>query len=100
MSDFRDLNTNHVKARTGKSVMTGGFEAWYLEYKERADMLTAALERYNNGRMKRYLCELFIQRDIGTLRTIMRRAEEISGPPKEAGKAFQELVRSLCGQDG
>jgi hypothetical protein len=98
MSDFSDLNTNHVKERTGKSIIADGFEAWYQDYKERADLLTVALERYNNGRMKRYLCELFIQQDIGTLRTIMQKAEGISGTPKEAGKAFQEIVQSICGR--
>jgi hypothetical protein len=58
-------------------------------------MLTTALERYNNGRMKRFLCELFIQRDTDVLRDIMLRAEALSGNPKEIGKAFQELVKSI-----
>lgn len=97
MGDFRDLNTNHVKERTCKSISTGGFEAWYQEYIERADMLTIALERYNNGRMKRYLCELFIQKNIDILRTIMQQSEDLSGNPKEIGKSFQEIVQSICG---
>ena len=97
MGDFSDLNTNHVKERTCESIRTGGFEAWYQEYKERADMLTIALERYNNGRMKRYLCELFIQQDIDILRTIMHQAKGLSGNPKEVGKTFLGMVQSICG---
>ena len=59
-------------------------------------MLTVALERYNNGRMKRYLCELFLQRDLETLRQIMARAESLEEPdPKAQGRAFQALVREL-----
>ncbi|MDO5111204.1 MAG: DUF3795 domain-containing protein [Clostridia bacterium] len=92
MSDFRDFNTDHAKLRNCGTVAAQGLEAWYRDYEKRADMLTVALERYNNGRMKRYLCELFIRQDIGTLQTIMRRAEGLSGDLKEKGKAFQALV--------
>jgi hypothetical protein len=98
LGDFSDLNTNHVKQRTCSFVAAFGFEAWYREYVERADLLTTALERYNNGRMKRYLCELFIQRDIEVLREIMNRAEALSGSPKDIGNAFQELVKSVLTQ--
>jgi len=94
MGDFSDLNTNRVKQRTCSAIAVSGFESWYREYEERADLLTVALERYNNGRMKRFLCELFIQQDIGILREIMQKAEALSGSPKEIGKAFQEIVNS------
>lgn len=94
MGDFSDLNTNHVKERTCSTIASSGFESWYREYEERADLLTAALERYNNGRMKRFLCELFIQQDIGILRDIMHKAEALYGSPKEIGKAFPEIVKS------
>lgn len=97
MGDFSDLNTGHAKERTCQSIITGGFEVWYQEYGERADMLTVALERYNNGRMKRYLCELFIQKDIDVLRAIMHRAKNVFGSPKEVGLAFQKIVQSICG---
>lgn len=94
MGDFSDLSTNHVKERTCLTVATSGFEPWYLEYAEKADLLTVALERYNNGRMKRYLCELFIQQETVMLKNIMKRADMLSGNPKEIGAAFQEIVRS------
>lgn len=93
MGDFRDLNTNHVKERTCSTIAIFGFESWYREYEERAVLLTTALERYNNGRMKRFLCELFIQQDISILRDIMRQAESLSGSPKEIGKAFRQIVQ-------
>lgn len=92
MGDFRDLNTGRAKERTCGSVAAQGFDAWYQGYARRADLLTIALERYNNGRMKRYLCELFLQLDTETLEDIMRRAETLSGSPKELGKAFEEMA--------
>jgi len=39
---------------------------------------------------------LFIHQDIDTLKEIMRRAENLSGDPKEIGKAFQDIVREIC----
>jgi hypothetical protein len=98
MGDFSDLNTNHIKERNCRKIAASGFEPWYADYRERADLLTTALERYNNGRMKRYLCELFIQRDIDTLRAVMRRATALAGDPKEIGKAFQEIVREVLAE--
>ena len=56
MGDFRDLDTGRVKERTCRAVAAEGLPAWLAEYEEKADLLTVALERYNNGRMKRYLC--------------------------------------------
>ncbi len=91
MGDFKDLSTNHAKERNSEHIASEGFEDWYAEYVERADLLTIALERYNNGRMKRYLCELFIQQDIETLREIMTLAETLNGTQKEKGRAFQEI---------
>ncbi|MEA4964705.1 MAG: DUF3795 domain-containing protein [Oscillospiraceae bacterium] len=99
MGDFSDLNTNHVKQRTCAAVASAGFDAWYAEYTERAELLTIALARYNDGRMKRFLCELFIQRDILTLREIMRRAENLSGTPKENGKAFRSIADAACSEE-
>ncbi len=92
MSDFRDLTTDNVKQRTCRAIAENGFDAWYAEYAERAELLTQALARYNNGRMKRYLCELFIRRDISALRDIMRKAEALAGAPKEIGPAFRAFA--------
>ena len=95
MGDFSDLNTDHAKERNSKHIAIEGFEDWYAEYKERADLLTLALDRYNNGRMKRFLCELFIKQDIEVLREIMLLAEPLDGTQKEKGKAFQVIVESV-----
>ena len=96
MGDFQDLNTGHVKERTCRAVAAEGLPAWLAEYEEKADLLTVALERYNNGRMKRYLCELFLQQDLDTLRRIMARAEALEGADsKELGRAFQALVGEM-----
>ena len=80
MGDFRDLDTGRVKERTCRAVAAEGLPAWLAEYEEKADLLTVALERYNNGRMKRYLCELFLQQDLDTLRRIIARAA-VADPP-------------------
>ncbi len=95
MGDFSDLSTNHAKERNSRRIAAEGYEKWYVEYKERADLLTLALDRYNNGRMKRFLCELFIQQDIEVLRKIMLLAEPLNGTQKERGKAFQGIVESV-----
>lgn len=94
MGDFSDLNTNHVKQRTCAAVASLGFDVWYADYAKRADLLTVALSKYNDGRMKRFLCELFIQQDIDVLRRIMKQAEALSGTPKEIGKAFRCIVEA------
>ncbi len=95
MSDFRDLNTGHAKERACVAVAAHGFDAWHAEYAMRAQLLDAALLRYNDGRMKRFLCELFLQQDIETLREIMRRAEDIAGDPKQNGKRFRLIVEEV-----
>lgn len=100
MGDFRDLCTDHVKERTCRYIAAHGFEAWRQDDKKRAELLTVALERYNNGRMKRYLCELFIQKDTAILQEIMHRAEILTGTLRENGKAFEEIVRSVLEENG
>ena len=96
MSDFSDLNTNHVKQRTGQTIREQGFDQWYAEYAERAELLAYALGHYNDGRMKRYLCELFIQQDQEILKKIMSCAESIiTDTPKEAGREFKKIVTEV-----
>ena len=95
MGDFKDLDTGHVKQRTCAAVAAGGFEKWYREYTQRADLLTAALTRYNDGRRKRFLCELFIKAELPALQETMARAEALAGDPKELAKAFQQLASEV-----
>ena len=98
MGDFRDLDTGHVKPRTCRFVAERGFAAWQREYSERAALLSEALAKYNDGRMKRFLCELFIKTDLDALWELMRRAEAITGSPKEAGKAFRALSQAVASE--
>lgn len=99
MGDFSDLNTNHVKQRTAEYIGENGFDKWYEEYCSRADMLTVALEKYNDGRMKRYLCELFITANIASLREIMRQAEEQSKSTDCRGKPFKTIVSTVLNKE-
>ena len=94
MGDFRDLSTGHVKQRTCAAIADGGFDAWFAEYAEKAALLTTALEKYNTGRMKRYLCELFIRNDAGVLRSVMERAEALE-PASDRPAAFRALAEEL-----
>lgn len=98
MGDFRDLNTGHVKQRTCALVAEKGLDAWYGDYTQRVEMLTEALEKYNDGRMKRFLCELFIRWPMTALSELMRRAESMDGSPREAGKAFRALAEGMDGE--
>jgi len=98
MGDFSDLNTNHVKQRICATIVSTGFDAWY-EYTERAKLLTIALVRYNDGRMKRFLCELFIQRDIVTLPEIMRGADTLTATPKKTVRRFTPLSMPFCSNE-
>ena len=92
MGDFSDLNTHSAKKRAAAGILERGFLPWYRDYAERAALLTEALENYHDGRMKRYLCELFLWRDSDALRALMRAARAIEGTPKEKGKAFKALA--------
>lgn len=56
-------------------------------------MLTAALETYNDGRMKRFLCELFIQQDLDTLERIMEAAKQLEGSKKDISERFKRIVK-------
>lgn len=97
MGDFSDLYTNNVKQRTGAAVKAEGFAAWYGEYAQRVKLLTEALEKYNNGRMKRYICELFITREMSGLRELMERATALTGDIKEKGKGFRAIAEEIFG---
>ncbi len=59
MGDFSDLNTGRVKERTCNYIASHGFDAWYQGYARRADLLTIALEQYNNGHIKLVLWKQF-----------------------------------------
>lgn len=52
IGDFCDLNSNEHYSKTCYCISENGFDFWYQEYMERKTLLTIALEKYNNGRMK------------------------------------------------
>ena len=54
-----------------------------------------ALEHYNNGRMKRYLCELFINNDMDKIELIMKQTSLLTGNKKELSLKFKELVKTI-----
>ena len=94
MGDFRDLNTGNAKRRACDAVASEGFERWYADYAEKAALLTEALRKYNNGRMKRYLCELFLQHELPYLKRLMARAEAELASAPDKPKAFKALAQS------
>ncbi len=98
MGDFRDLDTGQVKRRNCEYILSRGFDEWYGEYARKAKLLGEALECYNNGRMKRFLCELFIRQPLSSLERIMSTAaSEIdeSLALKEKGARFVQLANEL-----
>ena len=92
LKEFSDLSTDCVWNKNCENISQNGFDEWYKEYKEKSELLTVALEQYNNGRIKKYLCELFIRQDLDTLRSIMKEAEKLHGTKKELALLFKEIV--------
>lgn len=95
MSEFNDLKTNCIWDKNCEHISKRGFDDWYKNYKETSDLLTIALERYDSGRMKRYLCELFIQQDLGTLKAIMSKADKLTGDKKQVSVQFKKIVSEI-----
>ena len=88
MRFFSDLSTNHAKERIA-NVLLEGYENWYAKYKERADLLTIALERYNNGGIKGSFDCLY--RGISkSARNHASGRNPLRKPKKEKGKRFKE----------
>lgn len=75
--------------------MENGFDFWYHDNIERKTLLTIALQKYNNGRMKRFLCELFMKEELIDLREIMEKAKELTGMQKEVSLGFKRIVEDV-----
>ncbi|MEG0361765.1 MAG: DUF3795 domain-containing protein [Longicatena sp.] len=95
LKEFNCLNTNSAWLSTVSMIQSQGFEKWYDEYQRMAELLSFALEHYNNGRMKRYLCELFINNTLQDLEIIMDNATSLTGTKKEVALKFKELTESI-----
>lgn len=89
------MNTNSAWLATVTAIQSSSFDDWYAEYQRKAELLNIALEHYNNGRMKRYLCELFINNEIEKIELIMKQASLLMGNKKEKSQKFKELVKTI-----
>lgn len=95
LKEFNCLNTNSVWLATVTAIQSNSFDDWYAEYQRKAELLNIALEHYNSGRMKRYLCELFINNDIDKIELIMKQASLLIGNKKDKSIKFKELVKTI-----
>lgn len=95
LKEFNCLNTENVWLRTCATIKEKDFERWYAEYARKAELLLIALENYNNGRMKRYLCELFINNELDPLELIMKKAVQLTGSKEEVGQQFKEIAEQM-----
>lgn len=86
------MNTNEHYAKACHCILENRFDIWYQEYEERKNLLITSLEKYNNCRMKQYLCELFMREDLVVLREIMDAANNLTGTSKELSIQFKFLV--------
>lgn len=95
MSDFSDLNTGRIKERSGAEIVCDGFFSWFVTYARKADLLTTALKRYNDGRMKRYLCEFFLQNELPVLERAMSEASCLTGDVKTLARFYKEIAEKI-----
>lgn len=95
LKEFNCLNTDSAWLRTVSIIQCKGFDKWFEEYQKKAELLKFALEHYNNGRMKRYLCELFINNNIENIELIMKQASLLTGNNRELSLKFKELVKTI-----
>ena len=89
------MDTKNVWLVTCTDIHAGGFDAWRDTYRAKSDYLRTALEKYNNGRMKKYLCQLFIELSLENIEVLMEKAEALSGDQKEIAKQFKELAAEI-----
>ena len=95
VGDFSDLDTKEHYVKVCRCITENGFDFWYDEYLERQKLLMMALEKYNNGKMKRYLCELFMSKELKILQQIMEEAKSLSGSQKEISSNFKIIVNNI-----
>lgn len=96
LKEFNCLNTGGIWLKTCHAIKINGFEQWYINYSRKAKLLEIALQKYNNGRMKKYLCGIFIDTDLAKLECLMREAESFSGYKKDICIYFRRLINKIC----
>lgn len=97
MEEFKGLDTGKVWLRVCGDIRESGVEAWYPAYEAKCLLLREALDRYNDGRMKSYLCRLFIAQALPVLQAIMQEALPsipMEADAKERGKRFKQIVKA------
>lgn len=97
LKEFNCLDSKSAWLQICAVVREKGFDNWYGEYQRKAELLDIALEKYNNGKMKRFLCELFIQNDINRLEELMKQAELLVGSKKEICQQFKKIAEQTMG---
>ncbi len=98
LKEFNCLDSKNAWLQICTVVREKGFDHWYQEYQRKVELLDIALDKYNNGRMKRFLCELFIQNDIDKLEELLKRAELFVGSKNEICKQFKIIAEQTAGK--
>lgn len=97
IKEFNCLDSKNAWLQTCTVVREKGFDNWYREYQRKAELFDSALEKYNNGKMKRFLCELFIRNDINILEELIKQAELLVGSKKEICQQFKTIAEQTMG---
>lgn len=95
LKEFNCLNTGGVWLKTCREIEVNGFEYWYKNYAKKAELLDKALQKYNNGRMKKYLCSIFINAKPDKLEQLMQEAELFDGNKKDSCLHFIQLISKI-----
>lgn len=96
MNEFPSFNTDKVWEKNLLHIQRIGYESWIKEYEKKVELIIYALEKYNAGRSKQFICKLFMLNEVSVLEKIMAQAEKITtDDKKEAAKQFRKIVESM-----
>lgn len=96
MKEFKNLDSGRVWLRNLEEMNTAGNGAFFEEYAERTGLFNEAMRRFDDGRMKNFMCRLFMTQNMETLRHIMLESGKIEDADrKESAKKFRELSEIL-----
>lgn len=96
--NFKGIYSQDTWLQTCEMIRSKGLDAWYREYAEKSDMIEQMLTRYNNGRLKSFICNLFMNNDLATLKRVAAEGEKIPyKSPSETGPLFREAVERMEG---
>ena len=96
MNEFPSFNTNKVWEKNILDIQRIGYDEWMKVYNKKVELIFLALEKYNAGRSKQFICKLFMLNEVSVLEKIMAQAEKIAtDDKKERAKYFKKLVESM-----